>query len=62
MFMWTEENVPVGGAYLFIQGTFLHVENCKQFGSLKPVGYVDCFNLMEVFYHKLCIKFEQVGV
>jgi len=49
MFIWTEENkrayVPVGGVYLFIQETFLHVENCTQFGSLKPVGCVNCFNL-----------------
>jgi len=52
MFIWTEENkrayVPVGGVCLFIQETFLHVENCTQFGSLKPVGCVDCFNLVEI--------------
>jgi hypothetical protein len=38
----------VGGVYLFIQGTFLHVEYFKQFGSLNPVGYVDCFPLVEI--------------
>jgi hypothetical protein len=31
----------VGDVYLFIQGTFLRVENCQNFGSLNPVGYVD---------------------
>jgi hypothetical protein len=54
--------VFVGGVYLLIQGTFLHVENRKQFGSLKPVGYVECFHLMEICKHKLSIRFEQVGV
>jgi hypothetical protein len=38
----------VGYVYLFIQATFLHVENCQHFGSLNPVGYFDCFHLMEI--------------
>ena len=62
MCLCTYMHMDVFGRYLFIQGIFLHVENCKQFGSLKPVGYVDCFHLVEISLHKLSIKFEQVGV